>query len=149
MPCVHVSPGASSPKIKELVIQFVIPPLYIISTSPNFDTQSQFQFPNGSPFHRARRGCAHPRHRIRPGTGINLYKYEHTLNRSAIDSIRSAIAAGHRHLDCAEIYRTESKVGVAIKESGIAREELFITTKVCITSERNYTNTPSPRSCAT
>lgn len=67
------------------------------------------------------------------GTGTAWYKpEEYPLNRATVESIKSAIAAGHRHLDCAEVYRTESEVGVAIKESGIAREELFITTKVCI-----------------
>lgn len=65
------------------------------------------------------------------GIGTAWYKTEEQpLNRATVESIKSAIAAGYRHLDCAEVYRTESEVGAAIKESGIAREELFITTKV-------------------
>lgn len=65
------------------------------------------------------------------GSGTAWYKKEESpLNRATVESIKSAIAAGHRHLDCAEVYGTEPEVGVAIKESGVAREELFITTKV-------------------
>jgi 2,5-diketo-D-gluconate reductase A len=45
-------------------------------------------------------------------------------------SIRAALAAGYRHIDTAAIYRNESEVGQAIKESGLPRSELFITTKL-------------------
>lgn len=45
-------------------------------------------------------------------------------------SIKSALAAGYRHIDTAQMYENEEAVGEAIKESGIPREELFITTKV-------------------
>lgn len=79
------------------------------------------------------------------GTGTAWYKpQEGPLDRTTIDSIKKAIAAGHRHLDCAEIYKTESEVGVAIKESGIPREELFITTKVH-TNPPKAINTPRKR----
>lgn len=37
---------------------------------------------------------------------------------------------GYHHLDTAEVYNTEPEVGIAIKESGILRERLFVTTKV-------------------
>ncbi|KAL4912160.1 NADP-dependent oxidoreductase domain-containing protein [Aspergillus aurantiobrunneus] len=37
---------------------------------------------------------------------------------------------GYHHLDGAEVYGTESELGVAIKESGVPREKLFVTTKV-------------------
>ncbi|RPB15595.1 Aldo/keto reductase [Morchella conica CCBAS932] len=64
------------------------------------------------------------------GTGTAWYKSEsEPLNRVLIDSIKSALALGYRHLDCAEIYGTEPEVGVAIKESGVPREELFIVAK--------------------
>ncbi|KAH0610859.1 uncharacterized protein H6S33_011286 [Morchella sextelata] len=64
------------------------------------------------------------------GTGTAWYKSEsEPLNRVLIDSIKSALALGYRHLDCAEVYGTEPEVGVAINESGIPREELFIVAK--------------------
>ncbi|KXG48878.1 Aldo/keto reductase subgroup [Penicillium griseofulvum] len=43
---------------------------------------------------------------------------------------KDALEARFRHLDCAEMYDNKAEVGNAIKESGIHREELFVTTKV-------------------
>ena len=41
-----------------------------------------------------------------------------------------ALEAGYRHIDTAKAYHNEDAVGEAIKESGIDRKELFITTKL-------------------
>ncbi|MGC1879006.1 MAG: aldo/keto reductase [Rhabdochlamydiaceae bacterium] len=49
---------------------------------------------------------------------------------------KSALAAGFRHFDCAERYRNEREVGEALAAAGIAREDLFITTKVWNTNHR-------------
>ncbi len=46
--------------------------------------------------------------------------------------VGAALAAGYRSLDTAAAYRNEEAVGRAIERSGIAREELFITTKLWI-----------------
>jgi len=46
--------------------------------------------------------------------------------------VEQALAAGYRHLDTAASYRNEEAVGAAIAASGIAREELFVTTKLWI-----------------
>ncbi|MCI0181961.1 aldo/keto reductase [Sulfoacidibacillus ferrooxidans] len=46
------------------------------------------------------------------------------------NAVLSAIEQGYRHIDTAAIYGNEAGVGKAIKDSGIAREELFITTKL-------------------
>jgi diketogulonate reductase-like aldo/keto reductase len=45
-------------------------------------------------------------------------------------AVRRALDAGYRSIDTAAIYNNEAGVGKAIKESGFAREELFITTKL-------------------
>lgn len=45
-------------------------------------------------------------------------------------AVRYALDAGYRHLDTATIYRNERDIGSAIRESGIPREEFFITTKL-------------------
>src|SRR5690606_31396247 len=45
-------------------------------------------------------------------------------------SVMEALKAGYRHIDTAEAYGNEESVGRAIKDSGIPREELFITTKL-------------------
>ncbi|UOE48586.1 aldo/keto reductase [Mucilaginibacter sp. SMC90] len=47
-------------------------------------------------------------------------------------SVRDAIETGYRLIDTAESYMNEETVGKAIKTSGVAREELFITTKLWI-----------------
>ena len=47
-----------------------------------------------------------------------------------IKAVQSALDTGYRHIDTAQIYGNEQEVGVAIKNSGIPRGELFIVTKV-------------------
>ena len=48
--------------------------------------------------------------------------------------VEQALATGYRHLDTAASYGNEEAVGAAIKASGVAREELFVTTKLWIQS---------------
>ncbi|MCR8681885.1 aldo/keto reductase [Enterococcus faecium] len=48
----------------------------------------------------------------------------------AVSSVKEALAAGYRHIDTAQGYKNEESVGQAIKESGIPREEIFLTTKL-------------------
>lgn len=45
-------------------------------------------------------------------------------------SVRIALETGYRHIDTAKIYENEEDVGKAIRDSGIPREEIFVTTKV-------------------
>ena len=49
-------------------------------------------------------------------------------------SIREALEVGYRLLDTARMYENEDIVGQALRESGLAREEVFLTTKLCQTS---------------
>jgi len=51
-------------------------------------------------------------------------------NEVGVNSVRSALQAGYRHIDTAQAYRNEDCVGKAWRESKIPREELFITTKI-------------------
>jgi len=46
------------------------------------------------------------------------------------ESVKIALDTGYRHIDTAAIYGNEADVGAAIKESGISREETFVTTKL-------------------
>lgn len=48
----------------------------------------------------------------------------------AESSVKAAIDAGYRHIDTAEMYGNEKSVGRGIKASGIARDEIFITSKL-------------------
>jgi diketogulonate reductase-like aldo/keto reductase len=49
---------------------------------------------------------------------------------AAYTATLAALAAGYRHIDTAAAYRNEASVGRAIKDSGIPRSEIFITTKL-------------------
>jgi 2,5-diketo-D-gluconate reductase A len=46
-----------------------------------------------------------------------------------VNAVRWALDAGYRHIDTAQAYRNEASVGKALRESGLGREEVFITTK--------------------
>lgn len=48
----------------------------------------------------------------------------------AYDAVAAALDAGYRHIDTARAYGNESSVGRAIRDSGIPREEIFLTTKL-------------------
>jgi diketogulonate reductase-like aldo/keto reductase len=48
----------------------------------------------------------------------------------AVSSVKEAVKAGYRHIDTAAGYGNEESVGRAVKESGIPRKELFITSKL-------------------
>ncbi|TID20041.1 aldo-keto reductase family 1 member C13 [Venturia nashicola] len=66
------------------------------------------------------------------GTGTAWFKRgdEATIDRTLVESVKTAIGLGYYHLDGAEVYKTEPELGLAIKESGVDRSKLFITTKV-------------------
>jgi len=53
-----------------------------------------------------------------------------TLGVTAYDAVLDALAAGYRHVDTAQIYGNEAEVGRAVRDSGIARAELFLATKL-------------------
>ena len=58
----------------------------------------------------------------------------------AADSVKAALAAGYRHIDTASIYKNETGVGQGIRESGVPREEIFVTTKIW-NNKRGYEKT--------
>ncbi|KAH0135191.1 aldo-keto reductase family 1 member C13, partial [Aureobasidium melanogenum] len=66
------------------------------------------------------------------GTGTAWYKTgdESQLDQACVDATKLAISLGYYHLDGAEVYKTEPELGMAIKESGVERSKLFVTTKV-------------------
>ncbi|TDE34215.1 aldo/keto reductase [Actinomadura sp. 6K520] len=51
-------------------------------------------------------------------------------SKTAYESVRAALDVGYRHIDTATLYRNEADVGRAVKDSGIDREQIFITTKL-------------------
>lgn len=62
-----------------------------------------------------------------PAVGFGTYKTENGEDEAVICE---AIRQGYRHLDTASFYFNEEAVGKAVKESGIPRDEFFITSKV-------------------
>ncbi len=73
-----------------------------------------------------------------PQFGLGVYKVEE--GRQVEDTVKNAINLGYRLIDTAAFYENEEGVGRAIRESGVPREELFITTKVWNT-EQGYEQT--------
>ena len=50
--------------------------------------------------------------------------------KTAYESVRAALDIGYRHVDTATVYKNESDVGRAVKDSGLDREQIFVTTKL-------------------
>lgn len=63
-----------------------------------------------------------------PWFGLGVFKVEN--GSVAADSVEAAIRNGYRSIDTAAIYKNEEGVGEGIRAAGVAREELFITSKV-------------------
>lgn len=58
-------------------------------------------------------------------------------------AVHSAIAAGYRLIDTAMVYQNETSVGQAIKDSGVSRNDLFITTKLWNSDQGSTTVRPA------
>lgn len=67
-----------------------------------------------------------------PQIGYGVFKVEDDV---AEHTVVEALEAGYRHIDTAAIYQNERGVGAALKNSGLAREEVFVTTKLWNTDQ--------------
>ena len=67
-----------------------------------------------------------------PQLGLGVWQLD---DEQAYASSVAALKAGYRHIDTAMIYGNEAGVGRAIAESGLAREEIFVTTKLWNTDQ--------------
>ncbi|MQA33530.1 aldo/keto reductase [Modestobacter roseus] len=59
------------------------------------------------------------------GFGVFQIKPEDT-----VEATRTALEVGYRHIDTAEMYGNEAEVGEAVRQSGVPREEVFVTSKL-------------------
>ena len=50
--------------------------------------------------------------------------------QTAVDAVKYAISVGYRHIDTAAAYQNEQSVGQGVRQSGVRREELFVTSKL-------------------
>ena len=62
-----------------------------------------------------------------PAFGLGTFRLK---GQVVIDSVKNGLDVGYRVIDTAQIYGNEAEVGQAIAESGVARDDLFITTKI-------------------
>ena len=62
-----------------------------------------------------------------PATGFGTYKVN---GLAGVDAIKSAIHQGYRLIDSAFNYENEGVVGRAIRESGVPREDIIVTSKL-------------------
>lgn len=68
-----------------------------------------------------------------PRFGLGVYKM--TDKEAAVEAMITAIGAGYTAIDTATIYDNEAEVGEAVRNSGVKRENLFITSKVWNTDQ--------------
>ncbi|RUQ26658.1 aldo/keto reductase [Peribacillus cavernae] len=73
-----------------------------------------------------------------PQLGFGVFKVEG--GSQTVESVKKALEVGYRAIDTAAVYKNEEGVGQAIRESGIPREDLFITSKVW-NSDQGYEST--------
>lgn len=64
-----------------------------------------------------------------PSFGLGTFRLQ---GQVVVDSVRNGLELGYRCIDTAQIYGNEAEVGQAVAESGVARDELFLTTKIWV-----------------
>ena len=62
-----------------------------------------------------------------PMLGLGIWQVPN--GPASVNAVRWALELGYRHIDTAQAYGNEESVGKALRDSGLARDEVFITTK--------------------
>jgi diketogulonate reductase-like aldo/keto reductase len=73
-----------------------------------------------------------------PWLGFGTYRAKN--GAELIEAVKEALRIGYRHIDTASFYGNEEEVGIAIKESGVPREEIFLVSKIWM-SDHGYEKT--------
>jgi diketogulonate reductase-like aldo/keto reductase len=63
-----------------------------------------------------------------PVLGLGVWQL--AAGRETEQAVEWALEAGYRHIDTASMYRNEQSVGTALRQSGVPREQVFVTTKL-------------------
>lgn len=63
-----------------------------------------------------------------PRFGLGVY--QNPDGKTTVDAVTWALGAGYRHIDTAKLYQNEASVGQAVRDSGIPREQIWVTTKL-------------------
>ena len=66
-------------------------------------------------------------HTTIPQLGLGTFRLK---EQQAIDAVATGLELGYRHIDTAQIYGNEAEVGQALAGSGVARGDVFVTTKI-------------------
>ena len=103
-------------KVMKLITLFV---LVILSANLGF---AEDTYKNGVPYVTLNNGQQMPRF------GIGTFNVP--CDSVATDAVSFALKNGYRHIDTAHAYRVERGVGQGIKESGVPREEIWVTSKL-------------------
>jgi len=64
-----------------------------------------------------------------PALGLGVFRM---ASEDTVRMVRTALQLGYRHIDTAQIYGNEAEVGRGLAESGVPRDEVFVTTKVWV-----------------
>ena len=64
---------------------------------------------------------------LMPQFGLGVWKAE---GQDVVNAVKWAIEAGYRHIDTAAVYGNEKEVGQGLKECGVSRHDIFVTSKV-------------------
>jgi alcohol dehydrogenase (NADP+) len=67
---------------------------------------------------------------LMPAIGFGTFGSDHVSAVEVANAVRGAIQVDYRHLDCAAVYGNEDRIGAAIRETGVSRNELWITSKL-------------------
>ncbi|KAH9923801.1 Aldo/keto reductase [Amylocystis lapponica] len=70
-----------------------------------------------------------------PLLGLGMFR-----NEDCVPAVVSALKHGYRHIDCARLYENEAGVGQGVRESGVPRGDIFITSKI-MAKEHGYEST--------
>lgn len=74
--------------------------------------------------------------RVMPMIGFGTYQMPRRITQQCVEQ---ALEIGYRHIDTAQCYGNEHEVGLAVKASGLKREDVFVTTKLW--GARGYSDT--------
>lgn len=64
-----------------------------------------------------------------PAVGFGVFLIP--ADGSTYEAVKTALKIGYRHIDTAAAYFNEEEVGRAVRDSGIPRDEIFVTSKLC------------------
>src|SRR6478735_4890125 len=62
-----------------------------------------------------------------PLLGLGVWQIEN--GPACVDAVLAALELGYRHIDTAQDYGNEESVGEALRQTGVPRDEIFVTTK--------------------